>query len=977
MPAQPRSLKEVFLDALAIAPPERAAWLENACGGNADLRRHVELMLAAHDEPQSLIDRMAPANGPPEGATGPVVPGKDHHIDPVETETAGTKIGPYKLLEQIGEGGMGTVWMAEQTEPIHRRVAIKVVKEGMESKQVLARFEAERQALALMDHPNIARVFDAAKTPAGRPYFVMELVKGLPITRYCDEKRLGVRERLALFADVCRAVQHAHQKGVIHRDIKPSNVLVAPYDGRPVVKVIDFGVAKATGQRLTERTLFTGFGAVVGTLEYMSPEQAELNNQDIDTRSDVYSLGVLLYELLTGSTPLGRKRLKEAALLEVLRVIREEEPQKPSTRLSTTEELPTVAANRGLEPKKLSGLVRGELDWIVMKALEKDRNRRYETANGLAMDVQRYLADEAVQACPPSAWYRLRKIVRRHKRAVFATLVFVLLLLAGIVGTTTGLVRALGAERRAVTERDEKEEARRQTRQTLNTMTDAVLLDLLGRQTELTEEHREFLKKVLDYHAAFAVALGDDPDGRASRGDGYFRVGTIRHRLGELKLAESAMYDALAIRKQLVDDFPNRSDYQHDLSVSYTNLGVLLRHTGQPKKAEEAFDHALAIQKQLAAEFPIRSDFRHELARCQGELARLLGELNRPKEAEAAYDNAINITRQLANEFPSQPVFHQDLAAGLLGVVHLRFNGNRIKEAESAILEGQTVSEKLAAEFPRRPDFRAQLALAHNYRGMLHYAKGQLKETEAVWLKALATRKELVADFPSRPRFLLDLAASHNNLAALLFNTGRPQKAETAWNDALDIQKQLVAKFPTVPEYRHELANAYRNLAILHKKRGDFAAAVALLEQGLPHRQLSLRASPRNRAFRQHYRDDLTTLAGCHLSLGGHDRLATTANELARFGYDAAGDSYDAACYLCYCVRLAGKDVKLGDARRKELVESYADQAMVLLRQAVARGFKDAAHMRKETDLDPLQARHDFKKLLAELEEKGKNLQKK
>lgn len=341
-------------------------------------------------------------------------------------------IGPYKLLELIGEGGMGTVWMAEQKEPLQRRVAVKVIKAGMDSKQVLARFDAERQALALMDHPNIARVLDAGTTDAGRPYFVMELVKGTPITTYCDYKHLTVRERLELFGDVCRAVQHAHQKGSIHRDLKPSNILVAPFDGKPVVKVIDFGVAKATGQRLTDATLFTGFGAVVGTPEYMSPEQAETNNQDIDTRSDIYALGVLLYELLTGSTPLTKKRVKEAALLEVLRVIREEEPPRPSTRLSSTEELPSISAQRHTEPAKLTKLVRGELDWIVMKALEKDRNRRYETANGFAMDVQRYLADEAVQACPPSVAYRLRKFARRNKAAIgVAGMVLFFLILLG------------------------------------------------------------------------------------------------------------------------------------------------------------------------------------------------------------------------------------------------------------------------------------------------------------------------------------------------------------------------------------------------------------------------------------------------------------------------------------------------------------------------------------------------------------------
>src|SRR5215475_11720414 len=313
---------------------------------------------------------------------------------------------------------MGAVWMAEQQEPVRRRVAVKLIRAGLDSGQAVARFEAERQALALMNHPNIAQVLDGGTTADGRPYLVMELIKGTPITRYCDEHRLTLRQRLELFLPVCQALQHAHQKGIIHRDIKPSNVLAALYDGKPVPKVIDFGVAKAAGQSLTEKTLLTDFGAIVGTPEYMSPEQAEVNNQDIDTRSDIYSLGVLLYELLTGSTPVTRQRIKEAALLEVLRVIREEEPPKPSTRLSSTDELPSVAANRGLEPKRLTGLVRGELDWIVMKALEKDRGRRYETAAALAADVQRYLDDEPVLACPPSAMYRLRKFARRHRSAL-------------------------------------------------------------------------------------------------------------------------------------------------------------------------------------------------------------------------------------------------------------------------------------------------------------------------------------------------------------------------------------------------------------------------------------------------------------------------------------------------------------------------------------------------------------------------------
>src|SRR5437773_8824959 len=399
-------MNEETLFHLALEKPtaERSAFLEQACGGDAAFRQRVEALLLAHENPASFLQ------SPAGGLESDVTLGQ-----PVLLTPPGTIIGRYKILEPIGEGGYGAVFMAEQTSPVVRKVALKIIKAGMDTRQVIARFEAERQALALMDHPNIAKVFDAGTTDTGRPYFVMELVKGMPITKYCDQHHIEPRQRLELFMQVCQAVQHAHQKGIIHRDLKPSNVLVAQYDGKPVPKVIDFGVAKATGQQLTDLTMFTGFGDVIGTLEYMSPEQAEVNQLDVDTRSDIYSLGVLLYELLTGSTPLEHKRVMKAGLLEMLRVVREEEPPKPSVRLSTTEQLPSISANRGVEPKKLSGLLKGELDWIVMKALEKDRARRYETANGFAADVKRYLDDEAVHACPPSARYRFRKFARRHK----------------------------------------------------------------------------------------------------------------------------------------------------------------------------------------------------------------------------------------------------------------------------------------------------------------------------------------------------------------------------------------------------------------------------------------------------------------------------------------------------------------------------------------------------------------------------------
>ena len=495
--------REIFVAAFQrIDPVERGRYLADACGSDEALRRRVENLLGVAEGAGSFLE--SPAANIDTTIAQP----------PVEGEGPGTQVGPYKLVEVIGEGGMGVVYLAQQTEPVKRFVALKVIKAGMDSRQVLARFEAERQALALMDHPNIARVLDAgvAGVPAsasafvgvpalagssrppeggtptktassgafvgvpasagvsedrlkaglqqeGRPYFVMELVKGVPITKFCDERKLTPRERLELFLPVCHAIQHAHQKGIIHRDIKPSNVMVALHDENPVPKVIDFGVAKAVGQQLTEKTLYTGFGTLIGTPSYMAPEQATFNQLDIDTRADIYSLGVLLYELLAGSPPFEPARLKTAALEEVLRLVREEEPPRPSQRLSTSEAKASIAAVRQSEPAKLRRLLRGELDWVVMKALEKDRSRRYETASGLALDVRRHLNHEPVQAHPPSRWYRLCKLAHRHRGvlaaaallglSLFATIAVLVIGRGQILAEQTVTKQALANERNA------------------------------------------------------------------------------------------------------------------------------------------------------------------------------------------------------------------------------------------------------------------------------------------------------------------------------------------------------------------------------------------------------------------------------------------------------------------------------------------------------------------------------------------------
>ncbi len=484
MASDPKRVQEVFLAVVERQAADRAAFLNEQCSGDAELRERVEELLAAHEasgsflnEPRLEVGQTVDSKFKPErpgaaeeqGSAGDNVllqsTGTTDYRP--KTEPGAVIGGRYSLQEKIGEGGMGEVWVAKQTEPVKRRVALKLIKTGMDSKAVVTRFEQERQALAMMDHPNIARVLDGGMTPSGQPFFVMELVNGLPLTKFCDEAKLTLRQRLELYLPICQAVQHAHQKGIIHRDLKPANILITLIDGRPVPKVIDFGVAKATAGKLTDESMSTQFGAVVGTLEYMSPEQAGFSGIDIDTRTDIYSLGVILYELLTGLRPIDANRLRKAAIAEMIRMIQEEEPSKPSTRLSTDESLQSLAALRQTEPRKLMALLRGELDWVVMKCLEKQRDRRYETASGLARDIERYLADEPVEARPPSAAYRLGKFLRRHKGPAMATALLLLALVAGIAGTTRGMLAArealrAEAEQRNIAQREakEKEQAR-------------------------------------------------------------------------------------------------------------------------------------------------------------------------------------------------------------------------------------------------------------------------------------------------------------------------------------------------------------------------------------------------------------------------------------------------------------------------------------------------------------------------------------
>jgi serine/threonine protein kinase len=805
--------EEIFSEAIKYRDrAERDAYVSRACGNDQELLAKVQGLLHHHDT-QAFLD------SPPAGS------GVTLGDSPL-TEGPGTKIGRYKLLQQIGEGGFGAVYMAEQEKPIRRKVALKIIKLGMDTKQVIARFEAERQALAMMEHPNIAKVLDAGATDTGRPYFVMELVKGVPITEYCDSNNFSTDERLRLFIDVCKAVQHAHQKGIIHRDIKPSNVMITLRDGVPVPKVIDFGIAKATQHRLTEKTLFTEYRQFIGTPEYMSPEQAEMSELDVDTRSDIYSLGVLLYELLTGTTPFDAKELRSAAFDEIVRIIRETEPPKPSTRLSTLgDTLGEVARNRHVGPGQLCKIVRGELDWVVMKTLEKDRRRRYETATELVRDIERFLSDEPVMAGPPGAVYRIKKFVRRNRTAVTGVLLIAAALVVGLVLAMIGFVQASRQRDLAEAHRQRASVNFEMAREAVEEMTrvaEKELVDVSGSE----QVRRELLQKAQVFYAGFVEENRDDPAAIEEIAIAYDHMGTIHTELGNISQAREAFEEAIELLEKLTVKFPDEPEYRAELAECWGRHAYTFHFTHGQQENIDSCSKRVAILEELVADFPMAAEYRKLLALAHSHFGSVLNvaggwtlkDVNFREEVEIQHRKAVAILEELYADFPEIPKDLRALATCHLWLGAAFLRTGQLEEAEQHLRKALELQEQLLAENPESASERGLFAHIKSYVGDLLVRQGKAEEAEKEYREVIAINKKLIEEFPGHFDPRRRLGHTLRALHGVLRGRGLEQEAEDTLREAVFHWEKLTADHPEMSEFPSFLAGTLVRLGnMLHE----------------------------------------------------------------------------------------------------------------------------------------------------------------
>jgi eukaryotic-like serine/threonine-protein kinase len=932
--------RDIFVAALAITHlEERDAFLDDACSEPGQKER-LRALLEEEAKLGAFLESPARAAEPA-------------WVD----EAPGTVIGSYKLLEQIGEGGMGVVFMAEQTRAVRRRVALKVIKPGMDTRQVIARFEAERQALALMEHPNIARVLDAGTTDSARPYFVMELVRGVPITDYCDKNRLDPAARLRLFATVCLAIQHAHQKGIIHRDIKPSNVMVTLNDGQPVAKVIDFGIAKATAQRLTERTLFTAYGEMIGTPAYMSPEQAEMASVDVDTRSDIYSLGVLLYELMTGTTPIEDARLRTAAIGEIQRLIREVTPPRPSSRLSTLGQSATVlAGNRGTDPKRLAKLLAGDLDWIMMKALEKDRNRRYATAGDFAADIERFLQHEAVVARPPSAAYRLSTFVRRHRGVVMAGTAAVMTLLAGAGVATWQAVVANQAKRTAQAKEAE-------TQAVLDFVQDRIFAAArpLGQANGLGKDVT--LQSTLT--AAIPYVDGSFADQPLVEARLRETLGRSFLYLGEARMAADQIERARDILTRILGPADIRT------LKSANALADSYRAQGRLDEALELSRRTLERRRDLLGpDHPDTLESMSTLAKVYGDYGRHAEALKLREAALAGYRARLGPNR--LETITSM----MNLANSYAGLGRLR---------EALELDEQALATAKSTFGPDHPDV---LPLRNNLA--LDYA-GERRYEDALELhqETLAICKDKLG--PAHPTTLMSM----HNVAKALSDLKRYEEALKVLQEVFDFQK--VKTGPEHPETIHTMYSIGNQLGWLKR----YAEALEWHRQAFTLRKAKLGPDNRETLYSMwgmglnllrlgrasealpiideclrraaaHPTADFSGLADRRLDYCAESSDAQGCRKTAEIWESMrrtdAASLYNAARYRAVAAAVLRKSEHAPHGNTRADKES--DQAMTWLRQAVAAGFNDKDRLAKSKEFDSMRDRADFRRFMAELEAK-------